>query len=104
MKDSDWKKFKEIKERALEKYCSLILNECEEVVLNKQQHSHERYLYLYNILQNRNKEMALMFDGHSKSRAWLQLIAIRKEGLADEALLDKLSQDFQERTDPKKLW
>jgi hypothetical protein len=104
MKESDWKKFKQIKELALEKYCSLVLSECNEVVLNEQQHSHERYLYLYNLLQNRNEHMALMFDGHSRSNAWLQLIAIRREGLAEEALVEDLSEDFREKTDPTKLW
>ncbi|MBU3006007.1 hypothetical protein [Paraglaciecola arctica] len=104
MKESDWKKFKQIKELALEKYCSSVLSECKEVVLNEQQHSHERYLYLYNMLQNRNEHMALMFDGHSRSKAWLQLIALRREGLTDEALVEELSEEFREKTDPTKLW
>lgn len=104
MKESDWKIFKEIKEIALERYCSSILSESKKVILKEQEHSHERFLYLYTLLQNRNKHLALMFDGQSRSKAWLQLIAIRKEGLVDDATINKLSDDFQDKTDPTKLW
>jgi hypothetical protein len=46
--------------------------------------------------------MALLFDGHSRSKAWIQLIAIRSEGLADEELLSKLSNEMLNETDPEK--
>jgi len=47
--------------------------------------------------------MALLFDGHSRSKASLQLLAIRGEGLADETLLNKLSDDFHHETDPSRV-
>ncbi len=46
--------------------------------------------------------MSLLFDGHSRTKAWIQLIAIRSEGLADEVLLSKLSDEFRNETDPEK--
>jgi hypothetical protein len=46
--------------------------------------------------------MALLFDGHSRSKAWLQLIFMRREGLGDEALLAQLSDEFNRETDPNK--
>ena len=104
MNESDWKIFKNIKELAIEKYCSVVLDEARDIVLNDNESSHETYLYLYKILQNRDEHLAVMFDGHSRSKAWLQLIAIRKEGLAEQSLLDKLSEDFRTKTDPTKLW
>jgi len=52
---------------------------------------------------NRDKQMALLFDGHSRSKASLQLLAIRGEGLADEDLLKKLSDDFLQQTDPSRV-
>ncbi len=91
MKESDWKVFVEIKDKAIEKYCTLALEESQEVISDTKVHVHNRYLFLYKLLQNSNKKMALIFDGHSRSKAWIQLIAIRSEGLADEALLSKLS-------------
>jgi len=47
--------------------------------------------------------MSLIFDGHSRSKATLQLLAIRGEGLADQELLKKLSKEFLEATDPKRV-
>ena len=102
MKESDWKKFKKIKELAIEKYCTLALDESQKVISDQNEHIHNRYLLLYKLLQNRNKHMSLLFDGHSRSKAWIQLIAMRKEGLADETLLSELSEEFFNETDPEK--
>ena len=35
MKESDWKVFKDIKEKTFEKYCTLTLEELQEVILIK---------------------------------------------------------------------
>ncbi|MGD8886480.1 MAG: hypothetical protein PVF34_12720 [Gammaproteobacteria bacterium] len=102
MKESDWKVFKKIKEKAIEEFCTRALAEFEEVINNKEQHVHNRYLLLYKLVQNRDKKMALLFNDHSRSKAWLQLLAIRGEGLADEALLSKLSEEFRNSTDPQR--
>ena len=101
MKESDWKVFTDIKDKAIEKYCTLALEESQKVISDQKEHVHNRYLLLYKLLQNRNKQMSLLFDGHSRSKAWIQLIAIRSEGLADETLISKLSDEFRNETDPE---
>ncbi|MFV2060761.1 MAG: hypothetical protein ACC653_08750 [Gammaproteobacteria bacterium] len=103
MKESDWKIFTKIKERALELFCNNVLSEYADIITNKKEKSHETYTYLYRLVINRDKHMALLFDGHSRSSAFLQLIAIRNEGLADEELLNKLSDDFLKKTDPSQI-
>ncbi len=102
MKESDWQVFKKIKERAIEDFCGRALNEFEEVINNKNDHIHNRYLLHYKLVQNRDKQMQLIFDGHSRSKAKLQLIAIRGENLADETLLSKLSEEVLKSTDQKR--
>jgi len=102
MNESDWKVFTELKDMAIEKYCTLALEESQEVISDQKEPVHNRYLYLYKLLQNSNKKMALLFDGHSRSKAWIQLIAIRSEGLADETLLAQLSDEFRNETAPDK--
>ena len=74
MRESDWKLFTELKDIAIEKYCTLALDESQKVISDQNEHSHNRYLLLYKLLQNRNKHMSLLFDGHSRSKAWIQLI------------------------------
>ena len=101
MKESDWKIFKEIKEKAIEEFCGIALTEFREVMDDESENIHNRYLLNYQLVKNRDKHMSLLFDGHSRSKAWLQLLAIRAEGLADEELVAKLSDEFREQTDPK---
>jgi hypothetical protein len=96
MRESDWKKFKVIKEKSIEQFCAQALDEFQEVISNTDEHVHNRYLLLYKLVRNRNKEMSLIFDYHSRSRAPIQLTAIRANGLADESLLAELSDKFRE--------
>jgi len=103
MTESDWKIFKQIKAKAIELFCTRALAEFEEIIKNENDNAHNRYLLLCKIIQSRDETMQLLFDGHSRSRALLQLIAIRGEGLADEALLGKLSEDTLHNTDPERL-
>lgn len=103
IKESDWKIFKKLKERAIDLFCSRALEEFEEVIINKEEHVHNRYLLLYKLVRNRDKQMQLIFGDHSRSKAPLQLLAIRGEGLADEKLLNKLSEELLQATDPKQL-
>lgn len=101
MKESDWKVFKEIKDKAIERFCEIALDEFREAMDDEGEHIHNRYLLNYKLVKNRNKQMSLIFDGHSRSKAPLQLLAIRGEGLADEELVAKLSEEFREQTNPK---
>ena len=100
MTESDWKIFKQIKDKAIERFCEIAFSEFRECMDDESTHIHNRYLLNYKLVQNRNKQMSLLFDGHSRSKAWLQLLAIRGEGLADEELLSKLTDEFRENTNP----
>jgi len=100
MKESDWKLFKEIKEIAIERFCTMALDEFRDVMDDESEHIHNRYLLNFKLVQNKDRQMSLLFGGHSRSKAALQLLAIRGEGLADENLVSKLSEEFREQTDP----
>ena len=103
IKESDWKIFKKIKENAISLFCERALEEFDEAINRNKNNPHNRYLLLYELVQNRDKQMQLLFDDHSRSKAAIQLIAIRGEKLADESLLSKLSDEFLEATDPEKI-
>ncbi|MCB1751646.1 MAG: hypothetical protein KDI74_07970 [Gammaproteobacteria bacterium] len=100
MKDSDWKLFKAIKKKALEKFCENTLAELRALIGDENIPVQERYLLNYKLVKKRDKKMASLFNEKSRSKAPLQLIAIRGEGLADEALVSRLSKAFREKTDP----
>ncbi|MDC0598467.1 hypothetical protein OAP18_01290 [Gammaproteobacteria bacterium] len=101
IKESDWKTFNKIKDLAIETFCENAFSEYREIMENESEHIHNRYLHHYKLVQNRNKQMALFFDGHSRSKASLQLLAIRGEGLANKELLSQLSEEFLKNTDPE---
>ncbi len=103
MNESDWKIFKQIKENAIQLFCNNALTEFEEVIKDRNENAQEAYTLLYRLVVNRDKHMALLFDGHSRSKAHLKLLAIRSEGLASETLLSKLSEEFLQQTDPKRV-
>ncbi len=100
MKESDWKQFKKIKEQALDKFCRDALAEFEALITDKTQSAHQRYLNLYQRVRERDKELARVFDDHSRSKAPLQLGALRMRGLVPEELVGQLSQELQESTNP----
>ncbi len=103
MKESDWKIFKEIKNKAIEAYCTQALEEFAEIIEDEKEHVHNRFLLIYKLAKNRDKQMNLIFDYDSRSKASIQLLLIRGEGLADDQLLKRLSDDFLKETDPSRL-
>lgn len=103
MKESDWKIFKIIREKALEKYCAGVLEDCLEILNNNEESSHERFLLLYKLIMARDKKLGFIFDYLSRSKAPLQLMLMRKEGLDDKRLLKKLSDEFLQETKPARF-
>ncbi len=103
MKESDWKVFKKIKEQAIEKYCTQCFCEFREIMADETKSVHERYGLNYGAVKKKDKRMAALFDGHSRSGAWLQLLGMRHDGLVDEAFLDQLSDEFREETNPNRF-
>ncbi len=100
MKESDWKIFTKIKEQALDEYCLRCFVEFQEIIDDKSKTPHERYLLNYQLVKSRDKKMSLFFDGHSRSNAWLQLLTMRGEGIANEELVSELTDEFQRQTAP----
>ncbi|MES9852767.1 MAG: hypothetical protein ABW170_13185 [Candidatus Thiodiazotropha sp. L084R] len=100
--ESDWKKFKKIKEEALECFCGNILKDVSEgLVCRDNPTSHGKYLYLYKIIVNYDKQLALLFNDHSRSKATIQLMMLRNEGLVNEVDIQGLSNELKEHTKPK---
>ena len=103
MKESDWKIFKKIKADALEKFCQNAIDEFKSSLSDSTKINYEKYLHHYKLVNNTDKKIALLFDGHSRSKAPMQLMAIRREGLVDIEIVQKLSEEFQELTNPEKF-
>lgn len=101
--ESDWKKFKKIKEKALEDFCGTILSDIKDGLGSKDNPTnHGKYIYLYRLIENYDKQIALLFNDHSRSKAAIQLMMLRGEGLVIDADVKELSVELQEQTKPGK--
>jgi hypothetical protein len=101
--EADWKLFKKITERALEKYCEQSLAEFKKIAENTEISVHERYRLHYQAVRERDKNLAYMFDRLSRSNAHFQLTLLRRAELVDEDLLAQLSENFEQQTNPNKF-
>lgn len=96
MKESEWKKFKKLKEICLERYCKAVLEETKEICWAEEKSSHERYNELYQLIRKRDKELGKAFDGLSRSKAHLQLMMMYRMGLVKEDELDAFEPETKD--------
>ena len=81
--ESDWKVLRHLHALAVERFCERVLVEIEGVV-HRGQSAHRRYLDIFEVVQQRNREMARIFDDPKRSRALTMLAQIHTEGLLTE--------------------
>ena len=86
--DSDWKRFRELRERALELFCKRIFAELEPLVQNEARTYHERYLDVVHLLKQRDRDLARAFDDPRRSHMIEQLAAMRASGLVEAGELE----------------
>ncbi len=91
--EADWKVLRRVHRLALERYCERVLAEIERVIHNGAQSTHQRYLDVFKIIEQRDREMASIFDDPKRSNALTMLARIRSDGLLTEDEFSSLSQE-----------
>jgi hypothetical protein len=94
--EPDWKKFGPLRDKALTKFCDVILSEITTTADDDALSSHEKYLKIYNLIRNRDKELAEVFDGYSRSTALLQLAMIQSRKLLEPVEFECFSESTRE--------
>jgi len=82
--EADWKTFKPVRERAVERFCERVLAEAEGIRSDASKSQHARYIDLYRLMRDRDKELARVFDHLRRSTAVMQLAAFRSLGLVTD--------------------
>ena len=95
--EADWKTFKRLRERALERFSQRILDESQSICSDPSTSAHARYVQLYQLLQQRDRELASAFDDLRRSTAALCFRQMRHLGLVTDEELTELSPQFQAR-------
>ena len=79
IKESDWKVFKRVREAALERFCERVLDEVTRINSDNAKSKHERYVAIYRLVYERNKEIAPIFDHLRRSTAVIAALLISVE-------------------------
>ena len=94
--ESDWRKFKPLRDRALARLCDQILSEMAATSAEDELSSHEKYLKIYSQITDRDREIDRIFDGYSRSRALSQLAMIQSRQLLEPEEFECFSASTQE--------
>jgi hypothetical protein len=94
IKESDWKVFKRLRELALERFCERVLEEISRIGSDNSKSKHERYVGIYRLVQERDREINPIFDHLRRSTAGRQVVALRSEDLLTEEEVRQFSPDF----------
>ena len=94
--ESDWKKFRRLREIALERFCDRTLQEIARLATDASSGAHQRYLTIYELMQRRDREMASAFNNPRRSRALQQLSTMHALGLLEVGELDVFTEETRE--------
>ena len=90
--EADWRIYRELHRVALDRFCSRVLDELSQVAADSAKSNHERYLAIYQLVKDRDKELAGIFDSLSRSTALWQLVRFRVEQLVTDEEFSRFSE------------
>jgi hypothetical protein len=91
--EKDWKIFKGLRELALERFCQGVLTDATTISERAGLSAHARYLKLYRLIHDRDKDLANAFNRFSRSSARMCLALMVMHDLLTEAELSALSEE-----------
>ena len=92
---ADWKLFRQVHRTALERFCEDVLSEIGRLVSDPGRNAHDRYLAVFKVVQQRDKELADAFDDLRRSSAFRQLAVLRSRGLLTDEEFARFSPTTQ---------
>jgi len=90
--ERDWKQWRTLNATTLERFCTRILEEAAAFATGAGS-AHARYHELFDLLRERNEEMARVFDDQRRSNAYRQMAYAVSAGIVVPAELDGLSDE-----------
>jgi hypothetical protein len=93
--ESDWKKIRDLKPVLLDRLCQRILQEVAVQATEPSKTSHERYLAVYRLIHDRDRDIAEIFNGLSRSNAMMCILNAHRHGLMTDDELGRFSEDIR---------
>ena len=94
--ESDWKKFKELRKLALDRFCQGVLADAKTITEHGALSAQARYGMLYRLMRDRDKDIVRTFDPYSRSSALMALRMMVRHDLLTDAELSVLSEAARE--------
>jgi hypothetical protein len=93
--ERDWKAFREVRTAALERFCERILSEITRIAKDSSTSGHERFLLVYQLVKDRDADIAAAFNDLRRSTALRQLAMMESLDLLSAEELALFSSDTQ---------
>ena len=94
--ERDWKLFRQLQPLAIERFCEKVLSEIRDISASGAS-AHKRYLRVFKIVRDQDKELATLFDNPRRSNAWFQLSLIHSHDLLTLEEMQRFSPETQQR-------
>jgi hypothetical protein len=82
--EADWKVLRRLEPVALDRFCRGVLAEVARVAADAPGVSHARYLEVFRLIRERDRELAAVFDGTSRAAALVRLARMRSLGVVTD--------------------
>ena len=80
----------------MDRFCQRVLDDVQCIALDSSRTSHERYLALFKLLDDRNETMSAAFDNPRRSAALLQLAQMCAQRLLIETDVARFSDETRQ--------
>lgn len=91
--ESDWKVFRELRAKALERFCERVLSDIRDLTADDTRTFHDRYLEICKLIDAQDRELARAFNDPRRSQAVLQLTLIHSHDLLKSEELARLTSE-----------
>ena len=95
MPERDWKHLRERSRVCLARYYQRVLQEISQVIATSQETPHAGCLAIYELIHDRDRDLADTFNGLRRSTALVQLASMLRHQLATPAERNRISEETQ---------
>ena len=95
--ESDWKILRKLHKIALERFCRNVFDKVEQLDTLEPNDLHKRYLALYKLIEDEDREMSIAFDRLSRSNALIHILALYRRNLITEDELAEFTSETQDK-------
>jgi hypothetical protein len=96
IRESDWKLLRRLQPVALDRFCQRVLSDVQATCSDTAATAHERYLQVFKLLREQDKEMAMIFDDMRRSTALYTVTLMRTSGLITDEEFAEFSEELRE--------